>query len=264
MAIIPTTARRVIYSLLALAALAYAGACALMYSQQRELMYLPQGTRLDPIHTNFQLERGDVVLRGWVLQPGRADALVYFGGNAEAIEGMRTRLETWFPDRTIYLLAYRGFGASDGEPEEALLFADALALFDHARAQHGEGGVAVIGRSLGSGVASYVAGQRPVEKLVLVTPFDSLVAVAQGHYPWLPAHWLVRDRYESTAHLADFKGPVLVVRAGQDRVVPPPHTDRLIEALPGTPQVLDMPDAGHHSVLSGDAPAEAIIQFLRR
>ncbi|GAB2494449.1 alpha/beta hydrolase [Arenimonas alkanexedens] len=257
-------ARRILFGLLALALLAYAGACALMYSQQRALVYLPQGTRLDAIHTNFQLDRGEVVLRGWVLNPGRGDALVYFGGNAEAIQGFGARLEAWFPDRTIYLLAYRGFGASDGVPEEAMLFDDALALFDHAQAQHRNGRIAVMGRSLGSGVASYLAGQRPVDQLVLVTPFDSLVAVAQSHYPWLPAYWLIQDRYESDRHLATFKGPVLVVRAGQDRIVPPEHTDRLIAALPRPPQVFGVAEAGHDDALAGDAPAQAIIGFLRR
>lgn len=256
-------ALRFLWAALALALLAYAGACALVYSQQHALTYLPQGTRLDPIHTDFQLDRGDAVLRGWVINPGRTDALVYFGGNAEAIESMRTRLSAWFPDRTVYLLAYRGYGASDGTPREALLFGDALALFDHVRAAHGEGRIALIGRSLGSGVASYVAGQRPVDQLVLVTPFDSLVAVAQAHYPWLPAYWLVRDRYESDRHLAGYAGPLLVVRAGRDRVVPPANTDRLIASRPMAPEVLELPEASHDSVLAGDAPAQAITRFLQ-
>ncbi|HEU0153344.1 MAG TPA: alpha/beta fold hydrolase [Arenimonas sp.] len=256
-------ALKLLWAALALALLAYAGACALMYSQQRALMYFPQGTRLDAIHTDFQLDRGDAVLRGWVLNPGREDALLYFGGNAEAVEGMRTRLRAWFPDRTVYLLAYRGYGASDGAPEEALLFDDALALFDHAKAAHGEGRIAVVGRSLGSGVASYVAGQRPVDRLVLVTPFDSLVAVAQGHYPWLPAHWLLKDRYESDRHLAGYAGPLLVVRAGRDRVVPPANTDRLIDGLPKAPQVLVLPEASHDSVFNDDDAADAITRFLR-
>lgn len=76
MARIAHPAVRLLWAVLALALLAYAGACALVYSQQRALMYLPQGTRLDAVHTDFELDRGDAVLRGWVLNPGRADALV--------------------------------------------------------------------------------------------------------------------------------------------------------------------------------------------
>lgn len=256
--------KKLLLAALALPLLGYLGLCGLMYSQQRDLMYYPQATRLDAIHTDFELRRPDATLRGWLLQPGQEDALIYFGGNAEAIEGMRTRLTRWFPGRSIYLVAYRGYGASDGSPEEAAMLADALALFDHARGEHPDGEVAVIGRSLGSGVASYVAAQRPVSKLVLVTPFDSLAAVAAGHYPWLPVDWLLRDRYDSDRHLADFKGPVLVIRAGNDRVVPPARTDALIAALPAPPEVVAVEDASHDTVLSDPAPGEAIVRFLAR
>lgn len=256
--------RRMLLAALALPLLGYLALCALMYAQQRDFLYYPQATRLDAIHTDFRLRRPDATLRGWLLQPGRRDALIYFGGNAEAIEGMRTRLARWFPDRSIYLVAYRGYGASDGAPEEAALLADALALFDHAKGQHPDGGIAVIGRSLGSGVASYVAAERPVSKLVLVTPFDSLAAVAAGHYPWLPVDWLLQDRYDSDQHLVRFNGPLLVIRAGNDRVVPPARTDALIAALPRPPEVVAVEDASHDNVLSDPAPGEAIVRFLSR
>lgn len=256
--------KKFLHAALALPLLGYLGLCGLMYAQQRDLMYFPQATRLDAIHTDFALRRDDATLRGWRLHPGKQDALIYFGGNAEAIQGMRTRLSRWFPDRSIYLVAYRGYGASDGAPEESLLLADALALFDHASAQHPDGEVAVIGRSLGSGVASYVAAQRPVSRLVLVTPFDSLAAVAGGHYPWLPVDWLLRDRYDSDRHLAGYTRPVLVIRAGNDRVVPPARTDGLVAALPRTPEVIEVRDASHDSVLSDPAPGEAMVRFLSR
>lgn len=256
--------RKFFLAVLALPLLGYLGLCGLMYAQQRDFMYFPQATRLDAIHTDFQLRRPDATLRGWLLQPGQPDALIYFGGNAEAIEGMRTRLTRWFPDRSIYLVSYRGYGASDGSPEEPALLADALALFDHARNKHPDGEVAVIGRSLGSGVASHVAAERPVSKLVLVTPFDSLAAVAAGHYPWLPVDWLLQDRYDSDRRLADYPGPVLVIRAGNDRVVPPARTDALIAALPAPPEVVAVPDASHDTILSDPASADALVRFLTR
>ncbi|MFY2764240.1 alpha/beta hydrolase [Arenimonas sp. MALMAid1274] len=256
--------RLVLATMLALPLLAYLALCLLMYGRQQSLVYFPQGTRMDAVHTDYAIKRDGVALRGWLINPGQADALIYFGGNAEAIEGMRTRLSRWFPDRSIYLLAYRGYGASDGEPDEAALVGDGLALFDHVRSRHRQGDVALIGRSLGSGVASQVAAQRPVKQLVLVTPFDSLAEVGAGHYPWLPVNWLLRDRYDSHRHLANFDGQVLVIRAGRDQVVPPVHTNRLIAALPKAPEVVDVAEASHDTVLSGDVPVEAMARFLAR
>lgn len=232
----------------ALLALAYLGLCALLHSQQRSLIYFPQATRADAARTDIAIARPDAVLRGWVVNPGRSDAIVYYGGNGESIELYRDAYREWFPDTTVYLVAYRGYGASDGEPGEAAFFGDALAVFDEAATRHPDGRVDVIGRSLGSGVASYVASQRKVARLALVTPFDSLARVAQAHYPVFPVRWLLRDRYESFRHLPRHYGELLVLRAGRDEVIPVRSTDRLIAAFPRRAQVVDFPDDDHNSL----------------
>lgn len=256
-------ALRLLLSAIAVLAAVYIGLCALMYAKQRESMYFPQFTRVDARQTDFQIRRDGVTLRGWLMNPGRPGAVVYFGGNAERIEFARDEFAAWFPDSTVYLVAYRGYGASDGTPREADLYADALALFDHVRARHA-GPVAVVGRSLGSGVASYLASQRPVARLVLIAPFDSLANVGQMHYPWLPVRRLLKDRYESARHLADYRGPVLVVRAGRDQVIPAASTDRLIASLTPPPQVIELPTADHNSIGNDPRLGEALRGFVNR
>lgn len=246
---------------IAMVVMGYLGLCAWMYAKQRDSMYFPQFTRVDVHETDFQIRRDGVTLRGWRVNPGRPGGLLYFGGNAERIEFARNEFAAWFPEHTVYLVAYRGYGASGGKPREADLYADALALFDHVRARH-PGPIAVVGRSLGSGVASYVASQRPVARLALVTPFDSLAHVAQMHYPWLPVRKLLKDRYESTRYLAKYRGPVLVIRAGRDQVIPAASTDQLIASLATPPQVVELPAADHNTI--GDDPryGEALRGFL--
>lgn len=245
----------------AVIAMGYVALCAWMYAKQRDFTYFPQFTRVDAHEADFELRRDGTTLRGWRVNPGQSNAILYFGGNAERIEMSREEFATWFPDSSVYLLAYRGYGASDGSPSEADLFADALALFDHVRACH-PGSIAVVGRSLGSGVASYLASQRPVERLVLITPFDSLADVASAHYPWLPVRRLFRERYESTRHLAGYRGPILVIRAGRDEVIPAANTHHLIAALATPPRIVDLPDADHNSI--GDDPAygKALTAFV--
>lgn len=228
--------------------LVYLGLCGLMYVRQRDLMYYPQMTRVAQSQTDFTFARDGVTLRGWVVNPGQSRALVYFGGNAESVEHNRESFARWFPRHTIYLVAYRGFGASEGMPTEENLTADALALFDHVQLRHPDGGVDVIGRSLGSGVASHVAARRPVRRLALITPYDTMADVGQAHYRWLPVYWLARDRYDSVSSLSGYSGPMLVVRAGQDAVIPAANTQRLINSLPRPPQVLELPSAGHGDV----------------
>lgn len=247
----------------AVAVLCYAGACWFLHAQQRDLIYYGAYTRADIADTDFALTRPGAVLRGWVVNPAGRDPILYFGGNAERIEHNREDFARLFPGRSVYLLAYRGYGASDGEPTEAALVGDALALFDDVRARHPGQRIAVIGRSLGSGVASQVAARRPVERLALVTPFDSMVGAAQTHYPWFPVDALLQERYESSKALRAFARPVLIVRGGRDDVVPPASTLRLIAALPGTPEIVAIDAAGHNDIAAFPEYAVALSRFLR-
>lgn len=254
---------KLMLTVVALLVLGYAGIAALLYFKQRDLIYYPAATTVPATATDFSLVRDGVTLRGWKLNPGNINALIYFGGNAERLESSREELAHLFPDRTIYLLSYRGYGASEGTPTEIALFGDALALYDAVRAQHPHGDIALIGRSLGSGVASYLASQRVVEKLVLVTPFDSLAEVAQSHYPWLPVRWLISDTYASHQHLQGYSGTLLVLRAGHDVVVPPASTDRLIASMQTPPTSVDFPQADHNTISHEPRYAASLRDFLR-
>jgi hypothetical protein len=256
------TTGRILASVVVLVLLAYVGMCLLLYWQQRSMIYFPSFTRVEAARTDFSLDRGDAVLRGWRLHPGKRDALIYFGGNAERIEDSAAELSARFADTTVYLVAYRGYGASDGRPSEPALAGDALALFDEVRRRHDQGAISVIGRSLGSGVASQLAARRPVSALVLVTPFDSLARVAQAHYPMFPAGLLLRDRYESFRSLPAHRGPLLIVRAANDDIVPPANTLRLLDALPAPPHVHVVERAGHNDLSASPDYWKTIAGFI--
>ena len=253
---------RVLLGIVLVGLLAYAAVCVLVYSRQRDLVYYGAATRADAATTDFALRRdGGVVLRGWVSNPGRRDVLLFFGGNAEAVQYARDEFEAWVPGRTGYFVAYRGYGASTGEPSQDAILADALALHDDVVARHPGARVALVGRSLGSGVAAHVAAHRSADRLVLVTPYDSLAAVASHHYPWLPIRWLATERYDSATALRGYRGDVMVVRAGGDGVIPPASTDRLLDVLPDA-HVVAVADAGHDLPLATPEVSSALARFL--
>ncbi len=243
-------------------AVVYLALCVLLYVQQRRLIYYPQFTRVEAEQTDLGIARPGAMLRGWVVNPGQRDAVLYFGGNAEPVEANREAFAHWLPSHTVYLLAYRGYGASDGEPTEAALLADALVVHDDIAKRHPAGRIAIMGRSLGSGVATHVATERDVSVLVLVTPFDSLAAVAQSHYPVFPVRLLLGDHYDSAARLPGYHGRLLVLRAGRDTVVPPANTDRLLASFTGQARVVDFPHAGHDDLSADPAYWPAIRSFL--
>ena len=255
---------RIFLTIVALAfALLYLVGCWYLHAHQRELIYFGWATQAPIEGTDYALRRPDAILRGWVVNPDKPDPILYFGGNAESVEKNRDAFARLFPARSVYLVAYRGYGASDGAPSLEKIVPDALAIFDDVQRRHPGQRIAVFGRSLGTGVASQLAAQRPIEKLALVTPFDSMVATGQSHYPIFPVSWLLDERYESDRALTRFDKPVLIVRGGRDDVVPPANTLRLIAALPKPPQVVLIERAGHNDILDDPRSEAAIAAFLR-
>lgn len=257
-----STLVRISLGAIAIAIVSWIALSAWMFTQQRRLVYYPGLTRASVASTDFAIERDGVVLRGWRVNGGRADAIVYFGGNAEALQPMRNRLRELFPEHTLYLVAYRGYGASDGVPSEGAIAADARALFDAVHARHPCGTVSAVGRSLGAGVAARLAAERPVDRLVLVTPFDRLATVARAHAPWLPVRWLLRERYDAAAAVAGLRIPVLVAVAGRDAVVPAASTRALIRALPRPPVLVEVPRATHDDIVDAPAFERALLGFI--
>lgn len=230
----------------------------------RRLVYPSRETRIGAAETDYALPVTGAELRGWVVNPGRPRALVYLGGNGEPLDWLRPVLAERFPGHTSYLIAYRGYGASGGRPSQRALTADALALVDHAAVLHPDAPVDVIGRSLGSGVAMQVAARRPVERLVLVTPFDSLAGAAADLFPRLPMRRLVADAWDSTAVAARVSADILVLRAGRDELVRPPRTDALLEALRPDTRVVDLPHADHNDISEDPTYWSAVAEFLSR
>jgi hypothetical protein len=192
---------------------------------QRSLIYFPQPRSNQHGTTLMTLQSGTRTVVVSTRPNAGPDALIYFGGNAEDVSLNMPDFSVAFPNHAIYLLHYPGYGGSSGSPSEQAIFADALALFDRVHAQHEN--VVVVGRSLGSSVAIYVASLRPVARLVLVTPFDSLQDVAAQHYPYLPVRWLLRDKFESWRYAPQVVAPTRMIVAEQDEIVPRSSTDRL-------------------------------------
>ena len=225
------------------------------------LIYPRGSTRVPVEATTHSLDVGGVVLRGWVVNPGCAHALVYFGGNGERLDMWREILAARFPGHTSYLYAYRGYGASEGRPSQSALSADALTLIDHVTERHPDGRGDVLGRSLGSGVAVQVATKRHVDHLVLITPFDSLVATAADLFPGLPVGLLIKDSWDSAAIAANVQAPVLVLRGARDTIVRPARTEALVRALPD-PRVISFPDSDHNDISEAPTYWSAIARFL--
>ena len=227
--------------------LAYLALCAALFIYQRSLIYFPQPKSWGGPATTQQLQVKDAQLVLTARQNTGPKAIVYFGGNAEDVSDNLPSFAQAFPGHSIYLLHYRGYGGSSGSPSEAALQSDALALFDHVGKTHAE--VTVVGRSLGSGVAVWVASQRPVSRLILVTPYNSIQELAAQRFPWFPISWLLVDKFESWKYAPQVTAPTLLIAAGQDEVIPAASTDKLYAQFKkGTAALKVLPGTSHNTV----------------
>lgn len=230
-----------------LLALAYLGLCLLLFATQRAYIYFPPPpSPADPTSV-LMLDAGGVRIHVSVHAQQASDAVLYLGGNAEDVDASLPDLAAAFPGRALYLMHYRGYGYSGGKPSERALVADTLLLFDRMCGSHHN--ITVVGRSLGSGIAIQVAAQRPLERLVLVTPYSSVAEIAALHFPYVPVAWLLRDTYDSWQYAPSVNSPTTLIRAEQDEVIPRASTEKLAAYFkPGVAVLKVVPGAGHNTI----------------
>jgi len=206
-------------------------------------------------------------LCGWLLTPlapGPHPAVLYFGGRSEEVSWVARDAGKLFPGMTVLAVNYRGYGDSHGDPAETHIVEDGCTLFDWlaARGQVDAQRIAVVGRSLGSGVAVQGAKDRPVHSVVLITPYDSILAIAKRRFRVMPIEYMLRHRFESVKYAPSLKAPTYVLRAASDNIVPHSHTDQLAAKLARL--VLDdiVPGSDHFNIPYLKATQSRIARFL--
>jgi len=154
------------------------------------------------------------------------------------------------PDRalSIYILEYPGYGSRSGTPSQSAFLAaadEAVALIPDNKP------LILLGESIGTGVASATAAAHPdrVAGLLLLTPFDTLANVAQHHYPLLPVRWILRDQYPSEDWLKQFHGPLAIVVAANDTIVPAKFGQKLHDTYAGPKKLIIAQHADHNDLL---------------
>lgn len=249
-------------TVISVAVLIYVGFCAFIYATQRNAIYYPTPEVTIPDAGDLRLDTDGETLKIWRLAHGDGpSAIIYFGGNAEDVSGNIPDFRIIFPRHNVYLVNYRGYGGSTGSPSEAGLYKDALAVFDEIRSRYTD--ISVIGRSLGSGVATYLATERDIDRLILVTPFDSIENVAKNAMPILPVSLLLKDKYDSAGRVADIDAPVLLVTAENDEVIHRRHSDALAEAFPESQVTVEViPDTGHNTIGMSPHYSNVLRMFL--
>lgn len=193
------------------------------------------------------------MLHGVLIPPGQAAngekmLILGFAGNAWNSEDALTYLHQLYPQAHVAGFHYRGYKPSTGRPSAEALFSDAPLVHDLAVERVKPDRTSAAGFSIGTGVAAHLASRRELDGLILVTPFDSLKAVAADLYPMLPVGMLFRHEMNSADALRSNKIPVAIVAAERDGIIPPKRTEALRRSVANLRFDKSIPRAGHNDI----------------
>jgi pimeloyl-ACP methyl ester carboxylesterase len=254
----PSMVEGFVPKLLAGAAVFLLVALVMIASMQTQLLFpvgavgppgpMPAGT------TRVSVETADGnTLHGVHVSPSSAGAkprtmVLGFGGNAWNGSDVAASLHQIFPEADVIVFHYRGYRPSTGSPSAEVLLADAPLVHDFAVERAKPDRTIAVGFSIGSGIAASLAGRRPLDGLILVTPFDSLKAAASDLYPWLPIGPFFEHEMNTAAFLKDAQVPVAIIAGEYDTLIRPARTDALRRQTPNLVFDRTIERAGHNDI----------------
>jgi len=254
------------------AALLYSVMLFYLWAFQRGMIYRPDPTRPDPAQfsahpvAEVSIRTADgLELLAWWHPPKMQDdpVILYLHGNAGHIGYRAEKAASYMANGYgVLILAWRGYSGNPGRPSEEGLYEDGAAALRWLQSEGiANERIVLYGESLGSGVAVELATANKTLAVILETPFSSLAETAQAHYPFFPALWLVRDRYDSHGKIGAVESPVLIGHGERDYIIPFRFAEKLFGAANEPKKFLRYPDAGHTNLPEFGWDAE-VIEFI--
>lgn len=253
----------------------YLGLALYLYVFQARYLYFPERavtTSPADIGLNFEavwLNTTDgEKLAGWFIPaPAARGTLLYLHGNGGNIGSRLDQIAMFHHQMglNVFIIDYRGYGASSGKPNEEGTYQDALAAWHFLTQQKriGPERIILFGESLGGSIAAWLAARHKPAGLILYASFTSIPEMAQTLYPMFPASWLSRYRYDTLAALNGVKRPVLILHSRDDEIIPFSHGQALLHAAHGSKRLVEL-RGGHNDALqtSRETYATSVGAFL--
>ena len=210
---------------------AYLALGILLFIKQRSLLFFPSHYTNESPMSSWRAKGETIGYSREVTKP-KAVWLMMHGNGGQA--SMRGYVLRWLPSEdAFYVLEYPGYGLRRGAPSKDAFNAAAEVAYRDLQTRFPDAPVNVIGESMGSGPACYLASlPHPPAKLILLVPFDRLSAVAAQQFPWFPVRWLMKDDWDNLTALRNYRGPVKILGAIDDRVIPIEHAKNLAAHVP--------------------------------
>ena len=252
-----------------LAVSTYAAILLVTYFFQRKFLYYPSKEKPNidsfrSVYSEVQVPAG-VSLLHWNARRG-LPYIVILHGNAGHIES-RAAVYQFLAEQgySVFLMSYRGYGGNPGTPSEKNIVLDASLTLDWLVKKENISAkdIVLLGESLGSGPAVFLAGKYPVKALIIESGFSSVADVGQSAYPFLPVKLLLKDSWNSFQRIKRVSAPSLFIHAKKDPVVPFRFGEKLFSAAEGPKKSLWLERRGHADNLNHPSVKASVLDFLR-
>ena len=193
---------------------------------------------------------------GYVENKKNAPLVLYFSGNANNVLEFLDNIAIKIKNFNFIGFNYPGYAGSEGKPCERCILKYAMQIFDKYKPD------ILIGRSLGTAIATYVSSKREIQKLILITPFDSIEHIAKIKYPLLPVSLMLKHKFKEIDWIKKVKAPVYVILAENENLIPKKCVENLLKNIPNLKSVKVIKNATHGNILQNEETIDVLKSFL--
>lgn len=224
------------------------------YQWQYFAMFHPSKYRQDKLDDKFTIleiqAKDKTPLEGVVYTPDDIKATIfYLGGISQDSVGLIYKLSQCYQEYQIVTFNYRGYGNSQGSPSELSILDDALHVSDLIEKRYGH--FVLMGYSFGSCIASYIASQKKVDKLILIGAFDSIKNLAKIKYPFIP-RFLIRYSFDTSSYVKNVECDTYLIYSADDDIVYLKSTLDLRKNIKHLVEFKELSGYNHHQLLCCD------------
>ena len=243
--------------------------CGLLFLMQDRLIFFPPKPVADVYEkvseNEFFFTQAGKNIHGWKISvnPDSTKTILYFGGNAEDVVYFNFEAEN-FNAHQAFAMNHPGYGKNQGEPSQKVLYKNALHVYDHVTQKYGlkPENIIIVGRSLGSSVATYLAAKRKAAGLVLITPFDSIKNIAANQYKMFPINFMIKHGFPTIEYIVDVKTPILMVAAEHDEMIADINLQNLKSATSENARLILYSGVGHNTIQTHHEYYSEINRFI--
>jgi len=243
--------------------------CIVLFFLQDKLIFFPPVPQVEIYESVKQNETSfnvdNETLHGWNVGVNETETktIIYFGGNAQDVVYLNFEARE-FKVKQLIAINYPGYGKSTGKPTQKILYKSALQVYDWAikKYQLQPENIIVMGRSLGSSVATYLATNREVNGLILITPFDSIENIAARQYKFFPVKWLMNHAFPTIDYISQVNVPTLMLAAEKDEIIADQNLEHLKQATAENHRLIKYPGVGHNTIQEHSGYYPEINKFI--